>query len=122
AIGLLPATPARVAENVDVRGPDRETLVPVRAAVGMYGGGILRAKLGTDDACSLVHERCVPRRRHADCLREHSRDSGAGDSVQALVPPVVLGHTQTRDRGRGIAELARLLLQSHFGYECVDAL
>jgi hypothetical protein len=44
---------------------------------------------------------------------EHRGDAGAGDAVQAFVPPIILGHAQPRYGGRGVAQLVRFFLQRH---------
>ena len=113
AIGLLPAAPARIAEDVDVGGPDGETLVEAAAAVGLERVEILRAELGGDDRRRVLHAVGIPHGRHADRLREHGGDAGAGDAVQPLVPPIVGGHAEAGDRGGGMAGLPGLLLQRH---------
>ena len=117
AVGLLSAAPARVAKDVDVGRPDREPSIPLGAAVGLHVLDVLGAKLGGDRVCRFLDQRRVPRGRHADRLREHRRHAGAGDPVQAFVPPVVRGHTQPRNRRGSMTELRGLLFQRHARHE-----
>ena len=74
AVGFLAAAPARVAEDVDVRRPERQPAEPFGVAV-VFGGVIveLRAAFNADDVCFLMKQRRIPRGRHADGLRENRR-------------------------------------------------
>ena len=108
AVGLLAASPARVAEDVDVGRPEDEALVEV-ALVARDPAVVHRAGLVGDAGRDAQHEVGVPRRREADGLREHRRPSGAGDAVQRLVPPRELRDAQPID-GRGALDHQRHLL------------
>src|SRR5213595_3923935 len=46
------------------------------------------------------NEAVIPRRGEADGLRKHGHEPRAGDAVETLVPPVVLGDTQAIDGTR----------------------
>ena len=61
-----------------------------------------------DDLAQLVS-------RETDGLREHGGLSGARDSVQRLIPPVVGGNSKPGDLGRGILHLQDLFFESHAG-------
>ncbi len=113
AIGFLAASPAWIAEDVDVGRPHRQPLVEPAGAVGLQRLEVLGAKLGRDDLCRLVHPLGVPGGGHADRLRKDRRDACAGDAMESFVPPVVGGHAEPRNRGRGVPGLARLLLEGH---------
>ena len=115
-VRLLPPPPARVAEDVDVGRPEGEALVaaalPLAHELVVLGPGLVR-----DDAGHLVHERLVEGGGEADRLREDGGDAGPGHPVEALVPPLVGGHAQARDRRRLVRELGDLLLDAHPRHE-----
>ena len=106
AVGLLAASPARIAEDVDVRRPERESLVapaqPASRELVMLG-----ARLVADRGRDLVQQVAIERCGEADGLRKHRRGTGARDAVQRLVPPFVLRHAEPRNRRRVVAELQR---------------
>jgi hypothetical protein len=112
AVRLLPAAPARVAEDVDVRRPEREPLVPAALALP-HELVVLRASLVPDHDGHFVHERRVEGRRETDRLREDRSDARARDTVQRLVPPLVGRHVEPRDRGGLVRELRDLLGDGH---------
>ena len=97
AVGLLTAAPARVAEDVDVGRPDREAEVDGVDVVA-EGFAVFGAGLGGDGGGDAAEQGRVPGGGHADGLREHGGVAGAGDAVEAFVPPVVGGGR--RDAGR----------------------
>ena len=121
AVGLLAAAPAWIAEDVDVGRPDGEAVVD---GVDVVADGlvVLGAGFGGDDGGDLVDEGRVPGGGHADGLREHGGVAGAGDAVEAFVPPVVGGDVEARDGGSGVDELRDLFVEGHAGDEVVDAL
>ncbi len=112
AIRLLPAAPAWIAKDVDVRGPDRQPEVP-----GMHiladSLVVLGTRLGRDHGRDLPHQSPVPCGGHPDRLGKHGRISGARNSVQPLTPPIVLRHAKPGDRRRRIHHLRNLLFQRH---------
>ena len=122
AIGFLAASPARIAEDIDIGGPNRKTAVPVGGTIGMHRGVILGAEFRANDLADLVHQRLVESGSHANRLRKHGRVSGASDTVQALVPPVVLRDTEPRYGARRVAKLRDFLLQRHLRHQVADAL
>ena len=88
SVGLHAASPARVAEDVDVGRPERKALVPA----GLAGGqrlAVLDARLVAHGREHFFQKRFVEGSRHADGLRESGRLAVAGYAVQRLVPPVV---------------------------------
>src|SRR6185437_16761152 len=105
AISLLAASPAWVAKDIDVRGPNGEAAIPVCRAIGVHRGGVFRAKFRADGVGDVVHERFVERGSHADGLRKHGGEAGAGDAVKTFIPPVVGGNVKTRNGGSNMAEL-----------------
>ena len=62
---------------------------------------VLRAGFGGDDFADVLDQWRVPGGGHADRLGEHGRDAGAGDAVEAFVPPVVGGDAEPRNCRRG---------------------
>src|ERR1700679_403724 len=95
AVGLLAAAPAGIAEDVDVGRPDGQAVVAVVVVV-REGVVVLGAGLRRDDCADLLDERGVPRGGVADGLREHGGEAGAGDAVDAFVPPVIGGGVGAR--------------------------
>ena len=114
AIGFLPAAPARVAKDVDVRRPEREP-VKARADIGVGGERVVkfRARLDADHAGDLLHECVVPRRREPDGLRKHRGLARARDAVERLVPPVVFRDAEPRHAGRGVAHGGGFFVERH---------
>ena len=87
-IGFHPASPARVAEDVDVRCPERQPLVPAGFTVGQRHA-MLHARLVAYSRKHLIQKVIVERCRHADGLRKDRRATVARNPVQGFVPPVV---------------------------------
>lgn len=90
--------PSEIAEDVDVGGPDGQTLENVAVAVGA-AHIVLAASLNADGVADLLPS--CPRRGggHADGLGEDGGSARAADTVDALAPPVVSRDAQTLDRG-----------------------
>src|SRR5437588_10611660 len=79
AVSLLPATPTRIAEDVDVWRPEVETLKDVR----MTGAFVLRVfdpAFNANDGRHLMNARYVECRRKADGLRK-LRGAAVSDAV-----------------------------------------
>ena len=124
AVGLLTAPPAGVPEDVDVRRP----VVEIGDAAGSgarrhLGHGRLAHRLvelrtgfGGDDVGHLVHQHRIERGAEPDRFGKH-RGAPLSDAVQRLVPPVVDGHAETRNRGGAVLHLQHLLFQRHPGHE-----
>ena len=122
AIGLLAASPAWIAENINVRRPDGEAAIPVRRAVGVDFGGVLSAKFRADGVGDVVHERLIERRGHANGLGKNGGDPRAGDAVKTFVPPVIGGNTEPRNRGSDVPGLVDFFVEGHAGNQIVGAL
>ena len=121
AVRLMAAAPARIAENIDVRGPHRQALIDI--AVALRGiGVVLGARLRGDDVRDLEQLVVVEHRGQRDRLREYRGSTGTRDAVQRLVPPVVLRDPQPLHRSGMIGELARLFVERHPGDEIRRAL
>ena len=99
AVGLVPASPARIAKDVDVGGPERESLVQAAVAFARVLV-VLGARLVGNRRCHFVQPRDIPHGGQADGLGKDRGNSSPRHPVQPLVPPIVRGHAQARDRGR----------------------
>ncbi len=83
---------------------------------------VFGAGLGGDSGGDLPEEGGIPGGGHADGLREHRGVAGAGDAVEAFVPPVVGGDAEAWDGGCGVDELRGLFFEGHAGDEVFGAL
>ena len=116
AVSFVATAPAGIAEDVDVGGPDGQTLENVAVAVGA-AHIVLAASLNADSVADLLHHVLVKGGGHADGLGEDGGSARAADTVDALAPPVVSGDAQTLDRGSPAQHLADLLVQGHLRNE-----
>ena len=111
AIRLLPAAPARIAEDVDVRRPEIQPLENV-AVPRAHILRMLDAPLGADVDGHLVNLRRVEGRAKPDRLGKLRRPIHR-HAVQSLAPPVVRRHIQPRNRARLVHQLRSLLFERH---------
>ena len=88
AVSLDAASPARVAEDVDGRGPEGQPLVALILSLGSIAG-VLGPCLVGHGGEYLLQQVGVKAGSHADGLREYGSQSGPCHSVQCFVPPVV---------------------------------
>ena len=109
--GLMAASPARVAEDVHVRGAEGEAPVALAAA----RQPVLVERLGGDRLVHLCDQLRVEGGRQGDRLREDGGDAGTRHAVQALAPPVVGGDVQPRDGRRLVHQESHLLLRPQGG-------
>ena len=121
AVGFLSASPAGVAKDIDVGGPEGEAeeLFWLAAADGLV---VFGAGFGGDGLAHGVDQLGVPCGGHADDLGEIGGVSGEGDAVEAFVPPVIFGDAEAGDGGGVVAHLLDLFFKRHLGDEGVDAL
>ncbi len=112
AIRFLTAPPARVAKDVDVRRPERESLISPTQSTSRELM-MLRACLIADRDRHLLHQISIERCGQPDGLRKHCRSTRAGHAVQRFVPPFVLRYSEPCDRRRVVAELRDLLVERH---------
>src|SRR5262249_19536173 len=87
AVRFLPTAPARVAEDVDVRRPEGQPLIPAVLVVADRFV-VLGARFGGNDVRNPEHQRRIPGGGQPDRLREHGRLSRAGYAVERFIPPV----------------------------------
>ena len=69
----------------------------------------------------LLHDGRVPRCGHSDRLGEHSGVAGACDPMQCLIPSLIVGNSQPRNRNGPVFELRSLFIQRHAAHEVVSA-
>ncbi len=116
AVGLLAATPSRVAEDVDVRRPEREALVapplPARRELVVLGPSFVG-----DGGGHLLQEGSVERGGEPDGLGKDRGRSRPRHAVKALVPPLVGRDLEPRDRRGVVRELRDLLFRGHARHE-----
>src|SRR5579863_5005070 len=96
AVGFLAASPAGVAEDVDVGSPEIEADAGETAMADVFM--MLGAGFGADDDGHVVNERRVEGCTEADGLWENGGDIPC-DAVQGFAPPVVGGDFQAWDGG-----------------------
>ncbi len=121
AIGFLAASPARVAKNVDVGRPKSEAVVA--AGVCMLDRIVIfGASFGGDHVGDAVDQIGIPGGRKTNGLREDGGISRARDAMQALVPPVIRGNDEARNRRRDVLHLRNLFLEGHARDKIVHAL
>jgi hypothetical protein len=75
-----------------------------------------------DGSGHLVLHVFVPGCREADGLGVDGGEAGAGDTVEALVPPVVGGDMEAGDRRCGVHHLAYLFIEGHVANEVIYTL
>ena len=113
-VSLLTTSPARVAEDVDVRCPERQAIPPFGIAI-MFGDVVveLRATFNADDRSFLMKQSRIPRRSCANRFREDSGDAIVGHAMQGFVPVIISRQTQTRNRRSGILQLRNSFRERH---------
>ena len=116
AVGFMAAAPAGIAENVDIRAPDGQSLIDIPVLMGALAVVLGPGLVGDDGGDFLLHV-LVKHGGQADGLGEDGRRAGAGYAVKHLVPPVVGGHAEPRNGRRIIFQLGGFFLQGHAGYQ-----
>ena len=87
-VGFHAPSPAGVAENVDVRRPERKALILAHMPC-LHGLAVLDAGFVAHCGEDAVHQRFVKRGGHADGHGKYGGLSVSGNPVKGLVPPVV---------------------------------
>ena len=111
AVGLLAAAPARVAEDVEVRGPEIETSHDADVS-GAHVLHMLDAPLDADIDRHRMNCRDVESRGQADRLGKLGY-AAIDHSVQRLAPPVVGRNVEPRNGARLVHQLRGLFFQGH---------
>ena len=122
AVSLLPAAPARIAEDVHVRRPEIQPLKDLaEPAILFHKHVVLDAGLNTDGYRHLVDRSRIERRGQCDWLGI-LRNPLRSHAVQRLAPPVVGRHVQPLNGTRLIHQLGCLLFQRHPAHKVGGAL
>jgi len=121
AVSFLAASPARIAEDIDVGRPEGETVV-ASGVVVEDGVVVFAASFGRDGVGDVVEEVGVPCGGEADGLREDSGRAGTSDAVETFVPPVIRRNVETRDGGGDVLHLRDFFFEGEAGDQVVDAL
>ena len=109
AVGFLPTSPTRVAEDIDVRCPNGKPLILTRAS-RLFVKRVLGTPLVRGCSKYLLHQFRIEGGSHAYRLWENGSNTGAGIAVKRLTPPVITANTQFRDSGRIVDHQRGLLL------------
>ena len=112
SVSLMPPAPARITEDIDVRGPERKPLIDIPVAVSGISV-IFRPSLCRDDISDLLHDVFVKCRRHPDRLRKHRCRSRPCHTVQCLIPIIISRNAEPLHRSGVVLKLRRLLHQGH---------
>ncbi len=96
AVGFLAASPAWVAEDVDVGRPEGKAFEDV-AATRTDGLVVLGAGFGADHSGHVMEQRSIPGCAERDGLWEHSSDTRPGDAVKGLAPIVIRRNLKARN-------------------------
>ena len=112
AVGLLAATPARIAEDIDIRRPEIEPLEKQVCAFFAHRLFMLDATLDADDPGHLVNGRRVEGGRQSDRLWKFCH-AIVNHAVQRLAPPVVGGDIESGNGAGLVDQLRGFLFQRH---------
>ena len=101
AIGLLPTSPTWITEDIDIRRPERQTLIAldIARALGLLG---FHTSLVAHGSKHPVQQGIVPRGSHRHSDGKDSSKAIATHTVKGLVPPLELRDTQAGNSRRGI--------------------
>ena len=111
AVGLLSAAPARVAEDVQIRGPEIEASHDAGVSLA-HILHVLDASLNADLGRHGVNSRRIEGGSQADGLRILGY-ALVDDSVKGLAPPLVGGNVEPRNCRGVVLHLRSLLRKSH---------
>ena len=110
AVGLLSASPARITEDVDVRRPERQTLIALDSTV-LLGFLVFGTCLVADCRENLIDQLVVPRCRHHGGNGEYGGEAVSPYAVQGFAPPLELGDAQPWYGWRRVHHQLRLLFE-----------
>ena len=111
-VRLMTASPARIAENIYIRGPERQPLINVTVFLCCIGI-VFRTSLRRNHISNLTEQRIVKGCAKPDRLRKYRCLSGSRHAVKRLVPPVIRRNPKSLNCRGVIAELTRLFLHCH---------
>ena len=115
-VGLMAPSPPGITENVDIGGPVGQSLINIPVS-RFLGRVVLRPGLLGDDLRLPLQKIRIKGRRHADGLWKHGGNPRPAHTVERLVPPVVLRHTQPLDGRRVMQKLRCRLLHGHLRHQ-----
>ena len=112
SVGLMPAAPARITEDIDIGGPHRQPMVNI--PVSFCRQGIVFCPCLRGDCIRYFLEKfLIKHGSKTDSLRKAGCGSSARQPVQSLIPPVVFRNAEAVDC-RGVkTELAGLFVNRH---------
>src|SRR5690606_23526588 len=111
SISLLPSAPPRIAKDVDVWCPERQSTV--LKMISFFGGHVVvGAGLIRDRGGDSKYEVFVKRSAETDCLGKDRSNAGTTNTMKCLVPPIVCGNIQSGNRRTAMHHLEGLFLQS----------
>jgi len=119
---FLSASPARVAEDIDVRRPEGQALVVPAFPGEPQRLVVLGPRLVRDGRGHPPHELRVPRGRQPDDLRKHRGPAVPRHAVQRLVPVIVGWNPKPRHGPRRVHHLRDLLVQRQLPHQIGHAL
>ena len=112
SVGFMTSAPPRIAENINVRTPDSQSLINIPVTVAALSV-VFCARFIGNHACYLFLQFFIKHGSQTDRLREYGGGTCAGHTVQRFVPPVIGGNSQPVDGRRVIFQLGSFFLQRH---------
>ena len=122
AVGFLPTSPARITKNIDIRRPDRQTVIPVAVSFFADPRVVFHPKLRRDHIGFFLQQVGIESCSQADRLGKNCGVALARSAMQPFAPPVVSGNSQPRNCGRRVHHLRRFLFQSQTRDKIIHAL
>ena len=93
-ISFMASTPSWITENIDIRRPERQSLINI--SVTVYGICIIPCSaLCCHDTGHLCHTFPVKSCRHSDRLWKNRCLPCSGNTVKSLIPPVIRRNSQS---------------------------
>ena len=120
-IGLLTTSPARVAEDVDVGCPERQTTIALEFILAS-GHCVLGTRLVAHCRIDAFQQCVVERAGHTDALWEDGGYPVAPYAVQCLAPPFEGGYAQSGYGWRAIHHQTGFLFQRQSSQQVVHTL
>ena len=110
AVGFLPAPPSRVAEDVDIWCPERQSAVTLHGVV-VAGMGVFRPCLVAHGGVDVENQGVVERGGQVHGDGKHRGETIAPHAVKCLVPPFKLGNAETWDGRRAVHHEEHFLIE-----------
>lgn len=120
-VGFVSASPPGIPEDVYVRCPECQSGVPLEGISFLYGSVVDGPAFIGNHSGRLEQLFRIECGRQSDGLGKYGHlFRGAGHSVQAFIPPVVVGYAEARYAFGGMSHLGNLFLQRHARHQIVD--